>query len=705
MFKKKKKDYRYHLDLPKKSGLLLSADGSLHVGGWFFDSKGRPAKRIVLNIGDNAVKCSSFNRPDVQSSFEGELEVSMGCGFWGWLKFGKGLKLLKIKAVLADGEERVLDSILIYSTKGANDEPGAEALHLAAVEKYRKWVEEIDTLDDGDRESIKKHLNGCDKQPLISVVMPVYNPPERFLREVIDSVRNQLYENWEFCISDDNSSKPYVRSILEEYEKLDPRIRVVYRKENGHIAHSSNSAIEIAKGEYMALLDHDDLLPEHALALVVDEINKYPDAKLIYSDEDKIDIGGNRLDPYFKSDWNRDLLLGHNCVSHLGVYQIELVRKIGGFRHDFVGAQDWDLALRMVEQLKESEIRHIPHVLYHWRVFEESTAMNIESKPYAIEAGKNAIQGHLDRRGDNAIAIEGKWHGSFRVIYGLEKEPLVSVIIPTCDQLAFLSTCVTSLLEDTAYDNLEIIIVNNNSKEKNTFAYLDLLKDNPRIRVLDFEGEFNFSAINNFAVKQCRGELLCFLNNDIEVIDSGWLREMVSHAIRPDVGVVGARLFYPQQILQHAGIIAGVCGVAGHAFRGGDRNFMGHHGRAYLIQQYSAVTGACMVTPKDLFLSLGGFNEENLGVAYNDVDYCFKSRASGRKVIWTPYTELLHHESISRGYEDTDEKKERLSKEQDYMFENWGDIIAWDPAYNPNLTLEKEDFDFAFPSRAPKFWK
>ena len=448
----------------------------------------------------------------------------------------------------------------------------------------------------------------------------------------------------------------------------------------------------------MALLDHDDMFAEHALYWVVDAINLQPDCQLIYSDEDKIDDQGVRSDPYFKCEWNADLFYSQNMFSHLGVYNTALVRELGGFRLGFEGAQDYDLALRCIERVAPAQIHHIARVLYHWRVHTSSTAYDAEAKPYATVASERALNEHLAQRGTNAKAeyvAEG-----YRVRYALPAVvPLVSLIIPTRNGLRLLRQCVESILAKTTYANYEIIVMDNGSDDQATLRYLDELTLKPNVRVVRDARPFNYSALNNAAVELARGSVLGLINNDTEVISPDWLTEMVSHALRPEVGAVGARLWYSDDTLQHAGVILGIRGIAEHVHRFLPRGNAGYFGRAALIQSLSAVTGACIVVRKALYEEMGGLNEAELQVAYNDIDFCLRLREVGYTNIFTPYAELYHHESASRGYDDTPEKQARSAKEAAYMHQRWGDALRNDPAYSPNLSLNAIGFSLAWPPR------
>lgn len=579
---------------------------------------------------------------------------------------------------------------------------GSGGQHLD-LNDYAEWVRRYDTLSDAGREIIKSRIDDFDAQPLISIVMPVFNPPLDMLKQAIQSVEKQLYSNWELCIADDASSDADVLQLLADYADNDPRVKLVFREQNGHISAASNSALALATGEYVALLDNDDLLPEHALFWVAQAIIDHPDAGLIYSDEDKIDQSGSRYAPYFKSDWNPDLFLSHNMICHFGVYRTDLVRKLGGFREGCEGAQDYDLALRCIEQLTPPQIVHIPRVLYHWRSHPGSTAKAGSEKDYTGAAGERVLCDHFSRIGVSAKA-ELLDFGMYRVRYAIpEPAPLVSLIIPTRNGLDLIKQCVESILAKTTYENYEIIIVDNNSDDPGTLEYLSAIAQNKRIRILTDPAPFNYSALNNAAVRQARGEYVGLVNNDIEVITPQWLDEMMGIAVQPGVGVVGARLWYPNDTLQHGGCIVGLGGVAGHSHKHLPKGHPGYFYRAQLIQTFSAVTAACLIVRKAVFQEVGGLDEANLAVAFNDVDFCLRVCEAGYRNVWTPFAELYHHESATRGYEDSPEKKLRFQKEIVYMQKRWREKLSHDPAYSVNLTLDREDFSLAWPPRVELF--
>ncbi len=591
----------------------------------------------------------------------------------------------------------------------------------AELTSYERWTETFDRHTPESLAALAKDESAFALKPLISIVMPVYNTPQRWLLKAVASVQAQVYPRWELCIADDASPQTHLRPLLEKLAAGDARIKVCFREKNGHISAASNSALELATGEYIALLDHDDELAPNALHEVVALLNVHLDTDLVYSDEDKIDEEGHRHEPYFKPDWLPDLFHAQNYLSHLTVHRTTMVRDVGGFRIGYEGSQDWDLALRVVARITDpSRIRHIPKVLYHWRAIPGSTALMLSEKNYPLEAARRALTDHFATRGEK-VTLHHVPGDHWRVQYPLPPAPpLVSLVIPTRNGLRFLQRCVDSILEKTTYPNYELIIVDNGSDDPATLAYLQSLADGTHplqagvaadsmrstgtrldrtVRVLHYDAPFNFSAINNFAVAQATGELIGLLNNDLEVIHGGWLDEMAAQALRPDVGCVGAILYYPNDTIQHAGVIVGLGGVAGHAFRDYPRGSDGNFNRARLVQNYSAVTAACLVVRREIYLRVGGLDEQNLTVAFNDIDFCLKVQAAGHRNLWTPFAELYHHESVSRGAEDTPEKHERFRREVETMLQRWPAVIRHDPAYNPNLTLEHTDFSLAAPPR------
>jgi len=567
---------------------------------------------------------------------------------------------------------------------------------------YEDWLREYASPSADELDGMARESSRFAHQPLISFVTPVYNTPERYLRAMIDSVLAQRYANWELCLADDASTQPHVRAVLEEYRARDPRIKVAWREKNGHISAASNTALAMAAGEFVALLDHDDELPPDALYWVVKAINDHPQAALLYSDEDKIDFDGDRTTPYFKCDWNYDLFLAHNLITHLGVYRTDVVREIGGFREGLEGAQDYDLALRFIERIEPTRIVHIPRLLYHWRMLAGSTAAGAGEKNYAAERARRAVEEHLARKGVAASVETVPQMAVQRVRYALpQPHPLVSIIIPTRNGQKLVRQCVESIRAKSTYEPYEILLVDNGSDDKAALDYFDKLAGEGHVRLLKDPRPFNFSRINNDAAREARGEYLLFLNNDIEVITPGWLEEMVGHAQRPEIGAVGAKLWYPNDTIQHAGLVL-VAGLAAHAHVGRKRGDHGYFSRASLTQSLSAVTAACLCLRRKLFEEVGGF-DETLAVAFNDVDLCLRIQAAGYRNLYTPYAELYHHESASRGYEDTPEKMQRFQNEADILRARWMPVLMNDPYYSPNLTLSGDPFGLAWPPRVERF--
>jgi len=528
--------------------------------------------------------------------------------------------------------------------------------------------------------------------PNISLVVPIYNTPRKFLTQMINSVLGQTYPHWELCISDGGSTEPQVKAILEQYAKRNRKIKIKFLRENKGITSNTNEAISLATGEYIAFLDHDDTLSPFALFEVVKAINKYPKADLIYSDEDKISENGKkRFDPYFKPDWNPDLLRSTNYIGHLTVIKKELLEKVGYLDPRFEGSQDYDLVLKASE--KATQIVHIPQILYHRRIHGGSVAQDPEQKMYAYEAAQRALEEHLRRIGRNGTVKSLPILGLYKVTYELSRFPLVSIIIPTANN-ALLKKCVNSIIQKTAYKNWEIIVVNTNLKDEAIYNYCSTLaKNNSKIKFLTWNDKFfNFARVNNFAARYSKGEILLFLNDDTEVINNDWLERMVEHALREEVGAVGAKLYYPNGRIQHAGIIVGGEGIAIHLHKFFHRKSYGYFGRLMAIQNVSAVTGACLMIRKKVFEEVGEF-DERFSLAFNDVDLCLSLRKKGYLIVWTPHAELYHHESKTRGYEDTPEKRARFKVESELFLQKWKEeLTSADPYYNPNLNPKRGDF-------------
>lgn len=573
------------------------------------------------------------------------------------------------------------------------------------VEPYGAWVQAFGTIGDAEAANVRAAIAGFSLRPKISIVMPVYNTDETWLREAIESVQGQLYENWELCIADDASTAPHVRRVLDEAARADARVRVVYRDRNGHISAASNSALEIAEGEFTALLDHDDRLAPHALASVVHALNAHPETDLFYSDEDKIDAFGRRYEPNFKPDWNPELFYSMNCVSHLSVFRTELLRRIGGFTVGLEGSQDYDLVLRVVERTTPERIRHIHDVLYHWRAIAGSVALGEGEKGYAHERAREAIRRHFDRRGTPVRVTAGAGH-QHRVHYPVpQPEPGVSILVPTRDRRDLLEPLIEDLRTRTDYERFEVIVVDNQTTDPETLDYFRILKQDPRIRILRYDAAFNYSAIINLAAREARFPILALVNNDLRVRTKSWLAEMVALVSRPEIGCVGAKLLYPNGTLQHAGVYLGIGGVADQLFRHYPADSKVWLSRLLQIQAVSAVSAACLLVRKDVFDAVGGFDEVNLTVAYNDVDFCLKVREAGFRNVWTPYAELTHVESASRGSDADASRRARFDRETAWMKKRWGSALENDPFYSPIFSLKRPVVELAFPPRHVLFYR
>ncbi|WP_449149771.1 glycosyltransferase family 2 protein, partial [Stomatobaculum sp.] len=524
---------------------------------------------------------------------------------------------------------------------------------------------------------------------------PLFETPAVYLKALLDSLLAQTYTKFELCLADGSRPGKDTEAVLRDYAARDSRIRYTVLGENCGIAGNTNAALALAAGDFVVLCDHDDILPPEALFSFAEAIVKEPETDCLYSDEDKLDMdGGSLFDPHFKPDFNPDLLGSVNYICHLFAVRKSLLDTVGQFDAAYDGAQDYDFIFRVTE--KARHIVHVPKVLYHWRCHMNSTASNPESKLYAFEAGARAIRAHYERVYPELKIKEvkkGVDYGIYHTIFELTEEPLVSVIIPNKDHREDLDKAVRSLLEKGTYKNLEFIVVENNSTDPETFAYYEAIrKELPQVKVVYYEGGFNFSKINNFGVRYAKGEYLLFLNNDVELINPDTMRELLGYGMRRDVGAVGCRLLYEDDTIQHAGVVIGFGGIAGHTFIGLHEVQNSYFHRALTAQDYSAVTAACLLTKKELFLSVGGFTEE-LAVAFNDIDYCLKVRTAGQLVVYNPYALLHHYESKSRGLEDTPEKVERFNREVARFMKRWPEILEQgDPYYNPNLTLRKSNF-------------
>ena len=519
-------------------------------------------------------------------------------------------------------------------------------------------------------------------RPLISVLVPVYNVDAKYLKECLDSILAQEYNNFEICVVDDASTKVETIETLKEYED-NKKIKIKYRKKNGHISRATNDALKMANGEFVALMDNDDIIPKNALYEVAKALNKDKEIDMIYTDEDKIALNGVRCDPNFKSDWAPDSFMSSNYMSHFGVLRKKIVDEVGGFRIGYEGAQDYDLYLRFTE--KTNKIYHIPEVLYHWRMIPGSTATEIGSKNYALEKGKKALENALKRRGIRGKVEIADKCPYYYIKYEIINNPMVSIIIPTKDAADILDKCLKSIYKNTTYKNFEVVIMDNKSEKESTFEILTRYKKKYKnFRVVEADFEFNYSKINNLGVKNTQSEIIVLLNNDIEIITPNWLEIMIGYAQQPHIGAVGAKLIYPDNTIQHGGVIMGL-GIASHAFNGCNEEAVVWGGRLSVPYNYSAVTAACLMVERKKWNNVGGL-EEKLRVAYNDVDFNLKLLKKGYYNVFLPMVKIYHHESKTRGLDDTPEKKVRFDWEQDFMRKKWSKEIENDKFYNPNFS-------------------
>ena len=551
-------------------------------------------------------------------------------------------------------------------------------------EWYPAYVPDEKTLEKQRKTNIKNGVK-------ISIAVPVYRTPELFLRQMIESILDQTYGNWELCIVNASPDDETADRILKEYEKKDSRIRTMIIPENLGISGNTNKALDMVSGEFTGFLDHDDLLAPNALFEIAKAINGCPECDVVYTDEDKVTTDlSEHFQPHLKPDYDPDLLCSNNYICHFFLARTSLLKKTGGFREKFDGAQDYDLILRCCEEARS--IVHVPEILYHWRTHKSSTADNPASKMYAYDAGKRAIEEHLERCGLQGTVSYTLDHGFYRVQYPVQGTPLVSIIIPNKDETETLRNCINSIREKTTYKNYEILIVENNSETDEIFRYYKEISKDPDIRLFRWKKEFNYSAINNFGEAHARGEFIILLNNDIEVITPGWIEELLGLCQRPGTGAAGVKLLYPDNTIQHAGCVVGIGGIAGNMFVDMPSERTGYLHKASILQDMSAVTAACMMVRKDVFDRIGGFEEE-LAVAFNDVDLCLRIRQAGCLIVYDPYVQMYHLESKTRGAEDSEEKARRFQNEIEFFRTRWIDILKnGDPYYNKNLSLTKWNY-------------
>lgn len=566
-----------------------------------------------------------------------------------------------------------------------------EKFDLEENENYQKWIEKYEPKYD---ELEKQRETTFEYMPKISIVVPMYNTPEKYFKELLESIIEQTYENWELCLADGSPEKAeYLEDLIQP---LGDKIKYKLLSKNKGISGNSNEALKLATGDFIALLDHDDIIPKFALYEIVKTINENPDVDFIYTDEDKIlEENEKRISPHFKQDYAIDTLRSYNYICHFSIFKKELMDKLGGFNSEFDGSQDYDLILRATEQAKH--IVHIPKILYNWRISSTSVASGAAAKPYAYEAAKRAILASIERHGIQGAKVEdSRIIGLYKVTYPVKGEPKISIIIPNKDHKKDLKRCIKSILKST-YKNYEIIIVENNSKEKNIFKYYKKLEKNPNIKIEKCKMPiFNYSKLNNYGASKASGEYFVFLNNDTKIITNNWLETIISNCQREEIGAIGAKLIYKNKRIQHAGVVLNLTGTAGHVNWNEKENNPGYFGRIMIQQNVSAVTGALLGVSKKIFEQVNGF-DETFPIAYNDVDFCLKIQDIGKLITYNPYIEAYHFESQSRGYEDTEEKQKRLKKEESKLKKKWKKYFdVTDKYYSPNLRTDVPNMRIKF---------
>lgn len=558
---------------------------------------------------------------------------------------------------------------------------------ISEKEKYSLWIEQNEPTE----QELKKQREFDFKiKPKFSLVVPMYNTPEKYFEALVDCLIDQTYSNWELCLAD---GSPIKNDKLNYIIEKDDRIKYVFLNGNKGISGNTNEALKIATGDYIALLDHDDLIPTFCLYELAKCINNNPKVEFIYTDEDKIE-GIKRCDPHFKPDFSIDTLRANNYITHLSVFKKELMNKIGGFKDEYNGAQDYDVIIRATENT--NNIVHIPKVLYHWRVHPNSTAMVADAKPYAYEAGIKVLEDHLKRVDlKGKVAHGGDIPGVYEIEYEIIGEPKVSIIIPNKDSIKLLKNCINSILKLTTYKNYDILIIENNSENQKTFDYYEVLKKFNNVKILTYQEKgFNYSKIINFGVKNSDADYILQLNSDIELLTPNWLEKFIGFAQRKDIGAVGARLYYEDKSIQHAGISIGICNLAANLLTNTPYGMHAYFGRECLIQNLTAVTGACLFCRKSLYEEVGYMEEELFKVALNDVDFCLKIREKGYLNVYNPYIELTHYESKTRGYENTPEKMERFEKECANYRKKWKKALEdGDPYFNINFSRNTAQYN------------
>ncbi|MGN1140082.1 MAG: glycosyltransferase family 2 protein [Oliverpabstia sp.] len=706
LIEKQNRPHYYLEEINRELGL-----NTCSIRGWSVYTQ--PVQVKVTDLEHKELPCEIqyMNRPDVVEMYD-EFDVEVKCGFFIELKRIPVKEFLLIfsagdvcveKKISMKREQILLEKAEDYWEKGyrylklhgpmelTRKIAGKVKRHRQETIIYSKWLQKH-LPSKAELEQQRK--TKFDWEPLFSVVVPLYKTPEKYLRALVDSLKQQTYSNWQLCLSDGSGPDSPLRELLDALSREEPRIKVIPHEETLKISENTNAAIQAADGDYIVFADHDDTLTAHALFECAKALNSNRNLEVIYSDEDKMTMDGHKFFQYhFKPDFNIDLLCTVNYICHLFVAKRELIERVGMLRSEYDGAQDYDFIFRCIEDAGVEKIHHIPKILYHWRCHEDSTSENPESKLYAFDAGQRAVQAHYDRIGVKAEVYKGEYLGLYRTRYIRDYDPLISIVIPNKDHIDDLKRCMDSIDQNSTYKNYEYIIVENNSENPETFAYYQQLEAvNPKVHVVYWKGVFNYSAINNFGETYANGEYLLLLNNDTEIINPDCLEELLGYCMREDVGAVGARLYYEDDTIQHAGVVVGFGGIAGHCFVMQKRGYTGYCHRIICAQDYSAVTAACMMVKRKAFNEVGGLSEE-LQVAFNDIDFCMKLRQAGYLIVYNPYAELYHYESKSRGLEDTPEKVARFNKEIETFAKKWPEILRdGDPYYNPNLTLESQDF-------------
>ncbi len=693
------------------------ADGSVHIVGWVLgsgaveiqvlDKKGniiessitRSYRQDVMYEYDTTPICENGSQGDagdvIEAGFRIKFSADAAKSFQ--IRFVCGTQITTFHSTVSKAGKR---TVRVSAWKRFVSYLGRKGLKETIIRIVRQLTRFHTRMDypswykrhQPSKTQLERQRRETFPEPVtFSIVIPLYRTKETYLKELLDSVLAQTYPHWELCLADGSGPENSLEEAVKRFAGGDERIHYQLLSENLGIAENTNAAIKMSAGDFVVLADHDDLIAPNALYECAKALQRHKDAEVLYTDEDKIDMSGKtHFEPNFKPDFNIDYLRSLNYICHMFVVKRGLLERVGLLKAEFDGAQDYDFILRCCEQA--GQIYHIPKVLYHWRCHMDSTASNPESKLYAFEAGRRALEAHYKRVGLPATVENASYLGMYHTIYHWEQTPLVSIMIPNKDHVDDLKKCIDSIEEKSSYRNYEFIIIENNSTEEGTFRYYEEIGKRPNVTVVNYQGGFNFSRINNFGEQYAKGEYLLLLNNDTEMMDGNCLQEMLSYCMREDVGIVGARLWYEDDTIQHAGVIIGLGGVAGHTFVGAGRHDAGYQKRILCAQNYSAVTAACLMVKHDLYKEVGGMTEE-FEVAFNDTDFCLKIRALGKLVVYNPYAQLHHYESKSRGYEDTPEKIRRFQGEIQKFKEHWPEILAnGDPYYNPNLTLSAADF-------------